>query len=133
MARKANSSERPATPRGARSESAIQRDVELAIGSEPDVVVMRNTVGRAVHTSQATGATYTLTYGLGTGSPDLVCILAPLGRWFCLELKRPGEQPTEAQRNVHAIWRRFGAFVAVVTSAEEAKAALTRARNGANQ
>ena len=42
-------------------------------------------------------------YGLGTGSPDLVGILAPQGTWFTLEVKCVGEKPTDEQLHVHAL------------------------------
>jgi hypothetical protein len=109
-------------------ENSIQRDVELAIGAEPDLLILRNNVGQAKHINETTGDIYRMPYGLGVGSPDLVGILGPRGRWFCLELKQPGELPTAKQRACHAAWRRFGAFVATVTSVEEARAALEQAR-----
>lgn len=111
-----------------RRENAIQRDVEAAIGAEPDLLLLRNNVGQAEHVNEKTARIYRLPYGLGVGSPDLVGILAPHGRWFCLELKAPGEKPRKEQRECHAVWRRFGAFVETATSVDEARAALARAR-----
>src|ERR1700722_3134800 len=89
-------------------EAAVQRDVELAIGAEPDVLLLRNQVGLARELDED-GRERFMRYGLGIGSPDLVAILAPRGRWFALECKRPGENPTPEQRRAQAIWRRFGA------------------------
>lgn len=109
-------------------ENAIQRDVLAAIGAEPDLLLLRNNVGEAEHVNEDSGRIYRVAYGLGVGSPDLVGILAPSGRWFCLELKQPGEKPRKGQRECHAAWRKFGAFVAVVTSVDEAKAAIQAAR-----
>ncbi len=111
-----------------RRENAVQRDIELAVGAESDLLLMRNNVGQAEHVNERTGAVYRMPYGLGVGSPDLVGILAPRGRWFCLELKRPGEGPTKDQRSCHEVWKRFGAFVAVASSVAEARAALDQAR-----
>lgn len=112
-------------------ENALQRAIEAAIGAEPDLLVLRNSVGQARHVHEDSARVFFVPYGLGVGSPDLVCILAPRGRWFCLEVKQPGEEPTDEQRKCHAVWRRFGAFVAVVTSADEARAALEEARRAA--
>lgn len=110
------------------SESKIQRDIELAIGAETDLLLLRNNVGQAEHVNAETGRVYHMPYGLGVGSPDLVGILGPHGRWFCLEVKAPGEKPRPDQEQCHRAWRRFGAFVATVHSVEEARAALERAR-----
>lgn len=113
-------------------EAEIQRQIEDALGSEPDVLLLRNSVGRAKFFSEVTGTTYTVPFGLGVGSPDLVALLTlpgvPLACWLCIEVKRPGEHPTEEQRKCHAIWRRFGALVYVARSAEGAKRALLDAR-----
>lgn len=107
-------------------ESTIQASIEAALGAEPDLLLLRNTVGFLKYVDASDGHERRLTYGLGTGSPDLVCLLS--GRWFCLEVKRPGEKPTAAQLKCHDIWRRFGALVYVVTSAQEARDALADAR-----
>ncbi len=114
-------------PKAAAREAEVQRDVELAIGAEPDLVLLRNTVG-TTREFDDDGNERFITYGLLRGSPDLVGILAPRGRWFALECKRPDENPTTEQRRVHALWRRFGAYVATVHSAAEARAALEEAR-----
>jgi len=108
-------------------EAELQRQIEAAIGAEPDLLLMKNSVGNARYTTKD-GKAFHVPYGLGTGSPDLVAILAPLGGWFCLEVKCPGEKPTAEQLKMHALWRSFGAYVEVVTSVDEAKAALREAR-----
>jgi len=112
-------------------EKKIQTDIEIDMGAEPDLLFLRNNVGRAVYTTDA-GKPYFVHYGLGVGSPDLVSILrAPdgLGVWFCLEVKRPGEEPDDEQKKVHEIWRSFGALVYVVHSVAEARTALEIARS----
>lgn len=111
----------------AKSEALIQNEIMAAIGSLPGVICMRNAVGQAIHTD-ARGNTRRVTYGLGEGSPDLVCIIAPLGKWVGLEVKVPGEKPRPEQVRCHAAWRAVGAVVAVVTSVPEALAALEEAR-----
>jgi hypothetical protein len=68
--------------------------------------------------------------GLGEGSADIVGLLAPMGRWFCLEVKMPGKEAEPHQ----AAWlqnvRSLGGFAAVVHSIGEAEEALVRARKG---
>jgi dihydropteroate synthase len=108
-------------------EALIQREIELALGAEPDCVLLRNSVGVARNVDDE-GRERFIAYGLGPGSPDLILILAPRGRLVGLEVKRPGEDATPEQRHVHAIWRRFGADVVVVHDVEEARAAVDDAR-----
>lgn len=112
----------------ARLETVVQHEILAALGAEPDLILLKNSVGQARHVSERTGDIFFVPYGLGTSSPDLVGILGPWGRWFCLEVKRPGEEATPEQAHLHEVWRRWGAFVEVVTSASEARAALERAR-----
>jgi hypothetical protein len=114
-------------------ETKIQSDIELAIGAEPDLLLLRNSCGLARFVNAATGHEYHVPYGLGAGSPDLVGILRvkELGVWFCLEVKRPGLDAEPHQKKCHAVWRTFGAFVRVVHSVDEAKRALHEAREEA--
>ncbi len=113
-----------------RLENPIQRDIELDLGALPDLLLLRNNVGRAVFVNESDARQYSVPYGLGTGSPDLVGILGPEGRFFCLEVKAPGEVPRPEQEKCHRTWRNFGAFVATVDSVGSARAALERARAG---
>lgn len=107
------------------SEAQIQRAILLAIGAIPGLIVLRNSVGVARYTGDD-GRTATVRYGLGVGSPDLVCLHA--GRCFGLEVKRPGERPTPEQVQCHAAWERVaGVRTWVVTSVDEAKSAVTEA------
>lgn len=114
----------------ARLENPIQREILDALGAEPDLLLFRNNVGQARHADEKTGRVFFVPYGLGTGSPDVVGILrrGRVGIWFCLELKRPGEEPDPHQEKCHAVWRAFGACVGVATSVDEARAALEEAR-----
>lgn len=120
------------------SESTILREILEALGAEPDLVLFRNSVGRAPMVDMATGKAYHITFGLGPGSPDIVGILrretqsGVAGQWFCLEVKRPGAGPSAEQAKCAKVWRWYGAFVATVSSVEEAHDALGRARNGAS-
>lgn len=129
-------------------EKKIQRAIEADLGAEPDLLLLKNSVGQAEYFNDA-GEQYFVPYGLGVGSPDLVgllrvevlrpsrkgdtilqtALIRTVGIWFCLEVK-PSEvaEPDEHQKKCHAIWRRFGAFIDTVHSVEEARAALERAR-----
>lgn len=115
------------------SERQLQRDVFVALGAEPGLVLMRNQVGRGERFDTRTHDVRHETYGLGVGSPDIVGILGPTGRWFCLELKATKGRMTMEQAQWHSMARSMGAFVAVARSVDEARAALERARNGESE
>lgn len=112
------------------SEKHIQREIELALGAEPDLLLFKNSVGRARHVD-ANGKSFMVPYGLGSGSPDLVGILrtpSGLGVWVCFEVKRPGERLERHQAECHAMWAKFGARVFTVHSVSGAVEALAKAR-----
>ena len=111
------------------SESRIQDEIRAALGGVEGLALFRNNVGVAKHFDDRTHAVQVVRYGLAVGSADLVGVLD--GRFVALEVKRPGEAPTETQRVWLALVRRCGGFAAVVTSADEARAAIERARKGA--
>jgi hypothetical protein len=120
-------------------EKTIQAEIEADLGAEPDLLTLRNSVGEAVYYTES-GDKYHVPYGLGVGSPDLVFIKRmrvrgddhdppqTFGIWLCMEVKVPGEDATDEQSRIHAIWMRFGAIVDVVHSVEEARAVLERVR-----
>lgn len=112
-----------------REETAIQRAIEGALGAEPDLLILRNSIGRATY-PKPDGGKYHVPYGLGDGSPDLVCLLrGPRAAvWLCWEVKVPGEGAEPHQQKCHAQWRAFGALVDVVHSVPEARASLEAAR-----
>lgn len=124
------STSKPRAPRASKLEAVILREIMIAIGAEPGVLLMRNQVGAVERFDERTNATRVERYGLGVGSADLVAILAPSGRWFCLEVKAESGRVDPDQAKWHERARGFGAFVAVVRSADEAREALARARRG---
>jgi hypothetical protein len=107
-------------------ESQIQAAIRVALGKLPDVRLWRNHVGAV----QAIDGT-THRFGLAVGSADLVGILAPSGRMIALECKSETGRLRPEQRAWLQLVRDAGGFAAVVRSAEEALAAVERARNGA--
>lgn len=114
-------------------ESVIQSQIRLALGMEPDLVLWRNHVGGSSEYDPTRDEMRHHRFGIAPGSPDLVGVLAPSGRWFCLEIKTPLGRLSPAQTQWHALARSRGAFVATVRSPEEAKQALARARTGASE
>lgn len=113
-------------------ESSIQRDIRLHIGSKPDCRVWRNNVG----TWQDDHGNW-IEYGLVVGSSDLIGIItlpSGLGRFFALEIKRPGAytkpERREQQRLFRELVNKAGGFAAEVRSVAEAEAAYQEARRG---
>jgi len=128
-ARKPATAAKPTAKRTAkRIETIIQRNIEAAIGAEPDFLLLRNSVGKAHYTNEKTGKTYHVPYGLGEGSADLVGVLAPWGTFIGMEVKDPNGVVEPHQGHNHEVWRRFGALVYVVRSVEDARQALKQAR-----
>lgn len=78
-----------------------------------------------------TRATHTEVTGLGTGSPDLLVLLAPAGKVIFLEVKTEDGTLSDAQIEWHARVRRHGAIVHVVRSVEEAVAVVSKEREAA--
>lgn len=111
------------------SEGHILDDIRLDLGKERDLLLFRNAVVHAEYWDAKTGKVIHVHGGLPTGSSDLVGV-GPGGRFFGLEVKKPGERPTAEQETWLALVRRFGGFGGWADSAEMARAALLRAREG---
>lgn len=124
-------------------EKNIQRDIEAELGAEPDLLLLRNSVGQARYINEEDGSEYFVPFGLGKGSPDIVSLLRVVAKiggnrasarmvatWFCLEVKPEEGELEDDQKKCHHVWRHFGAFIETVRSVDEAKRALARARKG---
>lgn len=109
-------------------ESTIQYEIRRALGLVDGLELLPNVQG--VFKDNRGNSRKV---GLGAGTPDLVGIIAPSGRIFALEVKSATGRLSDEQKLCHARWRRLGAFVGVVRSADEAIAALDRARSGATE
>lgn len=105
-------------------ESQILHDVRLALGRIQGLTIWRNSVGVG-----ATGTRYQR-YGLCVGSTDLIGIMAPTGRMFCLEIKSARGRLTRQQRMFASLIRSHGGFCAVARTVHEAQMAVNRARAG---
>lgn len=111
-----------------KSEARIQDEIRAALGKIDGLVIWRNNVGIANHFDPNTHETQTVKYGLADGSADLIGLLN--GRFIALEVKRPGEAPTGKQQQWLTLVRNNGGFAAIVTSADDARAAIVRAQKG---
>ena len=106
------------------SESELQRDIRLALGRYPGLVLWRNNTG--VSRSE----TRTIRYGLCVGSADLIGVLAPSGRFVALEVKTATGRVSREQELFLNLVRRNGGIAEVVRTVEEAKNAIDRAISG---
>lgn len=86
----------------------------------------RNNTG-ALRTMGRGGRIFYIKFGLGVGSPDIVGILAPSGRFFGLEVKTPAGRLSKEQTAWHKAAQSKGAYVGVARSAADAFAALEEA------
>jgi hypothetical protein len=108
----------PARPKKRRNETSdLTRPIVAALNAIPGVWASRNNVGHAT-----TENGWPVTYGLGTGSADVVGVVAPYGRAFFLEVKWPGKGPSDEQRAFLSRLERLGASSHVVHSIDEATA-----------
>lgn len=79
--------------RGSPLESVLLNDILYAVGNIPGVKVImwRNNTGTLIDKRGVP-----VDYGY-VGSPDIIGALAPHGRWFGIEVKRPGQRQTHEQ------------------------------------
>ena len=116
-------------PLSAAEHAKLVHDILEELGPLPGVVIGLNASGRAKYMSTS-GRCSVVPYGwpAGTGGPDLLAVVAPLGRMVAFEAKTGRATATAEQRAVHAALRAVGVVVAVVRSVAEARAALEVAR-----
>lgn len=121
-------------------ESDICAAIRRRVGSLPWVVLWRQNTGKL---PDARGVL--VTFGLCNGSSDFIGVVqcgvyeafysgealprTIIGRFVALEVKKPGERPTQAQDTFLRLVRKMGGFATWVTSANDAVAALERARD----
>lgn len=131
----------------ARPEARLEREILRALGSEPDVLLLKNEVGQGYHGAlrpaleRALGpyvsadamrllvetlARHRVAFGAGVGSPDLLAVAG--GVFAGLELKSATGRTSPEQDTWHAAARARGCIVQVVRSVEEARDVIQRAR-----
>ena len=96
-------------------EAQILKEVMLAIGSQPDCRIFRNSVGQA--RDPRTGQH--VRFGLTAGASDIIGI-GPRGRFLALECKSETGRATAEQLVFLDVVKRMGGIAGVVRSAAEA-------------
>ena len=115
------------------SEHAIQSDIRLTLGLDPDVVLWRNNVGLLERPNGGR-----VRYGLAVGSSDLIGMVTAvfdghrIGRFLALEVKRPGERATKDQLLFLRVVQARGGVAAVVSSPTQAVAVVEQAKINAS-
>jgi hypothetical protein len=130
------------------SEAELERRVLIELGRHPRALILKNEVGvgyrgallhalrsalapfgrEAIAAAVDATQRHRITYGLGTGSPDLVGTVA--GRALGIELKTPVGVVSDEQQRWHGAARRRGVSVFVARSVGEALEAVVRAERG---
>jgi hypothetical protein len=104
------------------SETDLVRGLLGALAMEPGVIAWRNNSGVArVHGS-------TVRYGLGVGSPDIICCVAPYGRLVGLEAKAGRGKQEPEQKIWQAAIEEHGGYYDVVRTILEGVGAVRAAR-----
>lgn len=110
--------------------SRLVNAILLALGTIPGVVIGANPSGRAKYVGE-NGRAFFVPYGWPStaGGPDILAVIAPIGRLVGLECKTGGATLTKEQRATHAALRAVGVVVHVTRSVDEARAALAAEMN----
>lgn len=108
-------------------ETLLSDAIRGALSLEPGLLIWRNSNG----VFRARG--FVVHAGLPSGSADLIGVLGPAGRFVAIEIKMPGQKADLHQAQWLEGVRRAGGFACVVTSVEEARAAIKRAREGSTE
>ena len=104
------------------SETDLVRALLGALAIEPGVLAWRNNTGVAhVHGS-------TLRYGLGVGSPDIICCVAPYGRIVGLEAKTESGKQRPDQKIWQGAVEEHGGYYDVVRNVLEGVGAVRASR-----
>jgi hypothetical protein len=110
-------------PKLIEAERDTLEQIRLAVSSAGGVMVMRNNVGVAKHGKRF------VRFGLGNGSSDLICCVAPYGRLLGIEVKRPkgGKVSPDQERWMKWI-RLYGGVTGVAKNVAQALALVNEAR-----
>lgn len=121
-----------------REEKALRREILTALSGYPDVLVRVNESNvftklvRLMPRDLVARANQAVLpeerFGLGVGSPDLLCVVG--GVALFLELKTEDGRVEDEQVRWHDMARARGVRVEVVRSVEEAREAVERVRHG---
>jgi hypothetical protein len=104
-------------------EQEILKEIRLAIGGRPDVLLWRNSTGTAEYYDRH-GRCSRVPYGLCVGASDLIGVIKPTGTFLALEVKTARGRVRPEQKRFIELVRRYGGVADVVRSVEEAHAII---------
>jgi hypothetical protein len=99
-------------------EAEILRQCLDYLALQPDFFTWRNNTGAFRIPNALGGKTRFVRAGL-VGSSDILGVMAPRGRLVAIEIKRPGNNPTEAQYTFLELVNRLGGLSCVVRSLDD--------------
>lgn len=106
------------------SEKALETAARVALSGQR-VLVKKN----RIEACWKCGAKPRKTDGMGVGSSDLICCIAPSGRYMAIEMKRRGGKATHEQELFIEQVRQHGGLAGTCDSVESALALLARERS----
>jgi hypothetical protein len=108
--------------------SRLVNAILAELGALPGIVIGQNASGRA-HYASDDGRSFRVPYGwpAGAGGPDILAVVAPLGRLVAFEVKTGNARASKEQRAVHEALTAVGVVVAIVRSVDDARAAIRAA------
>lgn len=98
------------------TESQLMDRIRLVLGADSAAVFWRNNTGVA----ETRG--YTIRYGLGNGSADLIGVFR--GRFVAVEVKTPSGRQSDDQRRWELLVESKGGVYAIVRSEDDARQLL---------
>ncbi len=106
-------------------ETAIQREIMLAVGNRPDVRIWRNNSGVARQRRKDGSKGRPVKFGLVPGAADIIGIIAG-GRFLAIECKTINGRLSQNQKQWRAVIERFGGLYILARSAQEAVTQLEK-------
>lgn len=108
----------------------VMEQIRLHLGKKPDLVLFRCQSGSVNHGTEKNPRW--VKYGLHDGASDLIGCLrvterAGFGRFFALEVKRPGERPTLEQEAFINLIKSFGGYAGYAESVHDSEIHYTKA------
>ncbi len=105
------------------SETALVKQILLALGNQPDFICWRNNTGKLADVNGRW-----VTYGLGVGSADIIGVLAPWGLFIAFEVKTATGKTRPEQLNWGGAVAKHGGWYFVVHSVEQSECRLKGVR-----
>lgn len=111
------------------SGSVLVTEVLTYLSSLDHVLAWRNNRGKKIPIQADGGRVYRVTFGLGDGSPDIVCCVGPLGRFVGLECKFGSGRQSTDQKCWQRAFESMGGYYGLTRSVGDAREHIRIARS----